>query len=167
MAQQRCREDYMRKCRSIILLWNVSEHIRKQKRKQNKSKQTQQNNYPWPALSPPPPPASDQAPHSFGMTGSDPEMSLAKFPLPVSPSVCACLPWERNAQALFTVRLRACRDRQDRLVGRDGEQQGRALGEQCPRAGRVWCVQQTLEEGEREAGTADPTLELSQGLQSV
>ena len=91
----------MRKCRSIILPWNVSEHIRKQKRKQNKANRHSRTS--TPDLRPPP----SNLPQTrllilFGMTGSVPEMSLAKFPLPIAPSVRACLPRERNARALFT-----------------------------------------------------------------
>ena len=91
----------MRKCRSIILPWNVSEHIRKQKRKQNKANRHSRTS--TPDLRPPP----SNLPQTrllilFGMTGSVPEMSLAKVPLPIAPSVRACLPRERNARALFT-----------------------------------------------------------------
>lgn len=80
----------MRKCRSIILPWNASEHIRKPKREQNKSKHSRTST---PDLHPPPRhPPQTRLLILFGMAGSVPEMSLAKFPLPMAPSVCACLP---------------------------------------------------------------------------
>ena len=159
MAQQRCQEDYMRKCRSIILPWNVSEHIRKPKREQNKSKHSRTST---PDLHPPPATRLRWGSSFFSAWLDLSQRCHWQSSLYLWLLLYVRVSPERGTHKLCSLLGSglAETDRIDWWVGMGTRRES----ERCPQARWVWYEQQAQEEGEWEAGTVDPTLELSLGL---